>query len=148
MAARTSFLTRLQAKPVTPERMGQVHARAGASQHIRCPVPGPVHGVGVRLVLQSDIGSSQGGPRTPAGTTLPATEGADDGYRWWDDMHRLKGFWLGVVTFWLGFGVIYVIFRGVVDSKIVNVTIGDIIKLVVLVALWPLEVLGLTHFRS
>lgn len=63
-------------------------------------------------------------------------------------MHRLKGFWLGVVTFWLGFGVIYVIFRGVVDSKIVNVTIGDIIKLVVLVALWPLEVLGLTHFRS
>lgn len=60
-------------------------------------------------------------------------------------MHRLQGFWLGVVAFWLGFGVIYVIFRGSVnqDTKIVNLTIGEVLELLILVALWPLEVLGL-----
>lgn len=65
-------------------------------------------------------------------------------------MHRLRGFWLGLVTFWLGFGIIYVIFRGVVrpETKIVNLTIGHIVRLLVLIALWPLEVLGLMHLPS
>lgn len=33
--------------------------------------------------------------------------------RWFTrKMRRLQGFWLGVVAFWLAYGVVYVIFRG------------------------------------
>lgn len=61
-------------------------------------------------------------------------------------MHRLQGFWSGVVVFWLAFGIVYVIFRGGVhqDTKIVNLTIGEVIELLILVVLWPLEVLGVS----
>jgi hypothetical protein len=57
---------------------------------------------------------------------------------------RVHGFWAGVLTFWLGFGVIYAIFRAGFDedSKLESITLGTLVKLVLLVVLWPLDVLG------
>ncbi|MGH8867892.1 MAG: hypothetical protein ACRDYU_07835 [Actinomycetes bacterium] len=56
-----------------------------------------------------------------------------------------KGFWEGVMAFWLAFGVLYVIFRGAIneETRVSALTLGDIGELVLLIALWPLEVLGL-----
>lgn len=56
-----------------------------------------------------------------------------------------KGFWEGVIAFWLAFGVLYVFFRGAInpDTKVSEITLGEIGELVLLIALWPLEVLGL-----
>jgi hypothetical protein len=58
---------------------------------------------------------------------------------------RVHGFWSGVMMFWLGFGVIYVVITHLIrqDTRIVNVTVGALLKLAALVAIWPLEVLGL-----
>lgn len=56
-----------------------------------------------------------------------------------------KGFWGGVIAFWLVFGVLYIIVRGAInpDTKASTITLGEIGELVLLIALWPLEVLGL-----
>lgn len=61
-------------------------------------------------------------------------------------IQRVQGFWFGVVVFWLAFGIVYVIFRGGVhqDTRIVNLTVGEVLELLILVALWPLEVLGVS----
>lgn len=68
------------------------------------------------------------------------------GKRFNQGMHRLQGFWLGVIALWLTYGVVYVVFRGGVheDTRIVNLTVGEVLELLVLVVLWPLEVLGVS----
>jgi len=56
-----------------------------------------------------------------------------------------KGFWEGVIAFWLTFGVLYVIFTGAIDdhTRLASLTLGRIAKLLLLVVLWPLDVLGI-----
>jgi hypothetical protein len=57
---------------------------------------------------------------------------------------RVHGFWAGFLTFWLGYGVIYAIYRAGFDgdSKLGSVTLGTLAKLLLLVVLWPFDLLG------
>ena len=57
---------------------------------------------------------------------------------------RVHGFWAGFLTMWLGFGVIYAIYRAGFDdsSKVASITLGMLVKLLLLVVLWPFDVLG------
>lgn len=56
-----------------------------------------------------------------------------------------SSFWTGMLTFWLGFGIVYILFRAGVntDTRIANITLGAIGELALLIPLWPVEVLGL-----
>lgn len=58
---------------------------------------------------------------------------------------RVHGFWAGFLAMWLGFGVIYALYRAGFDSssKVASITLGALGKILLLVVLWPLDVLGL-----
>lgn len=57
---------------------------------------------------------------------------------------RVDSFWAGFVAFWLGFGILYVIFRAGIneETRLASLTLGELGRLLLLVVLWPLEVLG------
>jgi hypothetical protein len=58
----------------------------------------------------------------------------------------ISGFWKGLLTFWLGFGVCYVAYRGGInpDTRVAELTLGEIGEHLLLIALWPFEVLGVS----
>ncbi|MGH3326868.1 MAG: hypothetical protein ACRDPT_03550 [Streptomycetales bacterium] len=51
-----------------------------------------------------------------------------------------------MVAFWLGFGLVYVVFRSSVneDTRIAAITLGELAEIALLIPLWPVEVLGLS----